>query len=236
MKFLAVIPARSGSKRIYRKNVKDFFGKPIMLYSIEAALESKLFDEVMVSTDDEEIAQIARRSGAKLPFMRSEEASTDYAGLTDVCIEVVKCYEDLGMRFDAVCCLLPTAPLMSRKIIIIAKKMFESGKYSCVFPVTEYGYPIQRSLKIDDGFVKMNCPDNFYKRSQDLEKTYHDAGQFYFIKIKTLLTEKRMFTEKSGAIVINDLKVQDIDTETDWKLAELKYKIMIQERGQDEEV
>ena len=236
MKFLAVIPARSGSKRICRKNVKDFFGKPIMLYSIEAALESKLFDEVMVSTDDEDIAEIARRSGAKLPFIRSEEASTDYAGLTDVCIEVVKCYEGREMIFDAVCCLLPTAPLLSSKIIIIAKKMLESGKYSCVFPVTEYGYPIQRSLKIDDGFVKMYCPDNFYKRSQDFEKTYHDAGQFYFIKTKTLLTEKRMFTEKSGVIVINNLEVQDIDTEIDWKLAEIKYKIMIQEGGHDEEV
>jgi len=230
MKNLAIIPARGGSKRIPRKNVKDFLEKPIMAYSIEAALDSKLFDEVMVSTDDKEIAVVAKKYGAKVPFMRSQENSNDYAGLTDVCIEVVKCYEGLGMNFDAICCILPTAPFVSSEKIITAKKMLDDSDYDCVFPVAEYGYPIQRSLKIEDGFVKMRWPDNFYKRSQDLEKTYHDAGQFYFIKTKTLLIEKRMFTKKSGVIILNNLEAQDIDTETDWKLTELKYKIMNQER------
>lgn len=230
MKNLAIIPARGGSKRIPRKNVKDFFGKPIIVYSIQAALESKLFDEVMVSTDDQKIAEVGRKYGAKLPFLRSRENSNDYAGLADVCIEVVKCYEGLGMSFDVVCCILPTAPLVHCEKIITAKKMLDSGKYGSVFPVVEYGYPIQRSLKINGGFVKMRWPENCYKKSQDFEKTYHDAGQFYIIKTKKLLTEKCMFTEKSGAIILNNLEAQDIDTKTDWKLAELKYKIITQER------
>ncbi len=230
MKNLAIIPARGGSKRIPRKNINDFFEKPIMAYSIEAALKSKLFDEVMVSTDDEEIAEVARRYGARLPFMRSEENSNDYADLTDVCIEVVKCYESRGMNFDAVCCILSTAPFVNSEKIITAKKMLDDGGYDCIFPVVEYNYPIQRSLKMENGFVKMNWPDNFNKRSQDLEKTYYDAGQFYFIKTKTLLIEKKMFTKKSGAVILNNLEAQDIDTETDWRLAELKYKLLFKRR------
>ena len=229
MKNLAIIPARGGSKRIPCKNVKDFLGKPIMAYSVKAALDSKLFDEVMVSTDDEEIAVVAKKYGVKVPFMRSEENSNDYLSLADVCIEVVKCYESLRMNFDAVCCILPTAPFVSSEKIIAAKNMLNDSDYNCVFPVVEYGYPIQRSLKIEDRFVKMLWLDNYYKRSQDLEKMYHDAGQFYFIKTKTLLTEKRMFVKKAGAIILNCLETQDIDTEIDWKLAELKYKIMAQE-------
>lgn len=230
MKTLAIIPARGGSKRIPRKNVKDFLGKPIMAYPIKVALDSKLFDEVMVSTEDARIARVAKKYGAKVPFMRSEKNSNDYVGLADVCIEVVKRYKSLRIDFDAVCCILPVAPFVSSGKFITAKKMIESGRYSCVFPVVEYSYPIQRSLKIDGRFVKMRWPDSYHKRSQDLEKTYHDAGQFYFIKTKTLLGEKKMFTEKSGMIILSNLEAQDIDTETDWKLAELKYKIMAQER------
>lgn len=236
MKNLAIIPARGASKRIIRKNIKDFLGKPIMAYSIEAALESRLFDEVMVSTEDEQIAEVARKYGAKLTFMRSEKNSDDYAGLADVCIEVLKCYEGLGIYFDSICCILATAPFASAEKISAAKNMLDSGSYSCVFPIVEYGYPIQRSLKIEGGFVKMICPENLYKRSQDLEKTYHDAGQFYFIKTKVLLTEESMYPEKSGAIILNNLEAQDIDTDTDWKLAELKYKIMVQERQGYEQV
>jgi len=230
MKYLAIIPARGGSKRIPRKNIKDFLGKPIIAYSIEAALESKLFNEVMVSTDDEEIAGTARKYGAKLPFMRSQKNSNDYASLADVCIEVIARYENIGMNFDAICCILPAAPFVSSKTIVIAKMMLDNSDYDCIFPVVEYGYPVQRSLKIEHGFVNMRWPKNLPKRSQDLEKTYHDAGQLYFIKTKTLLIEKRMFTEKSGAIILNNLEAQDIDTEIDWKLAELKYRIANQER------
>lgn len=230
MKTLAIIPARGQSKRIPRKNIKDFMGRPIIAYSIKAALDSKLFDEVMVSTEDTRIARVAKRYGAKIPFMRSEKNSSDHAGLADVCIEVIKRYKDIGMRFDLICCILPTAPFLSGEKIIAAKKMIESGRYNCVFPIVEYSYPIQRSLKIDGRFVKMRWPGSYYKRSQDIEKTYHDAGQFYFIRTKTLLNEKIMFAKKSGAIILNDLEAQDIDTETDWKLAELKYRIITKER------
>ncbi len=226
MKNLAIIPARGGSKRIPRKNIKEFCGKPIIAYSIEAALSSSLFEEIMVSTDDAEIADVARQYGAKVPFMRSAENSNDFSGLTDVCIEVVKCYGSLGMNFDAVCCILPTAPFIRSEKIITAKKMLESGRYSCVFPVVEYDHPTQRSLRIEDGFVKMRWPENVNKRSQDLEKTYHDAGQFYFIKTEALLSEKNFFTERCGALILNKLEAQDIDDEVDWKLAELKYKVI----------
>ena len=230
MNCVAIIPARGGSKRVPRKNIKDFCGKPIIAYSIEVALKSKLFDEIMVSTDDEEIASIARQHGAVVPFTRSKENSNDFAGLTDVCLEVLKQYKNIEKKFDFVCCILPTAPFINIERIIKAKNAIDTGIYNCVFPVVEYSYPIQKSLKMEGGFVKMLWQDNFYKRSQDFEKTYHDAGQFYFIKTKILLTEKKMFTEKSGAIILNNLEVQDIDNETDWKLAELKYKIMTQER------
>lgn len=225
MKSLAIIPARGGSKRIPRKNVRDFIGKPIMAYSVEAALSSGSFDEVMVSTDDEEIASIAKKCGAKVPFMRSKESSNDVAGLTDVCLEVVRCYESLGRKFDAVCCILATAPLLSSKKIIIAKNILENGVYDCVFTVVEYCYPIQRSLKISNGFVKMRWPENYHIKSQDFEKTYHDAGQFYFIKTKALYHEEKLFVEKSQAIILSSLEAQDIDTEIDWKLTELKYKL-----------
>jgi len=223
---LAIIPARGGSKRIFRKNVKDFLGKPIMVYSIEAGLKSGLFEEVMVSTDDKEIAEIAKKNGATVPFLRSEENSNDFAGLSDVCIEVINNYKKIDREFDAVCCILPTAPFANSESLINAKKMIDEGMFDCVFPVVEYGYPIQRSLKIEDRFVKMRWPENISKRSQDLEKTYHDAGQFYFIKTETLLTGKKLFTDKSGAIIQSDLEVQDIDTDMDWLIAEMKYKII----------
>jgi len=226
MKNLAIIPARGGSKRIPRKNLKDFLGKPIIAYSIEAALCCKLFDEVMVSTDDEEVVEVAKKYGAKLPFMRSQKNSNDFAGLTDVCIEVIESYKYLKNSFDTICCILPTAPLVDSKRIEIAKKMLENSDYDCVFPVVEYSYPVQRALKIENGFVKMHHPENFSKRSQDFEKTYHDAGQFYFIKTKALLTEKKLFPKKSGSIVLNILEAQDIDIEEDWKLAELKHRLM----------
>ena len=226
MKNLAIIPARGGSKRIPRKNVKDFLGKPIISYSIEAAIKSGIFDEVMVSTDDQEIAQIAIKYGAKIPFMRSEKKSNDYTGLADVCIEVVNAYLDCGKEFDFICCLLPTAPLVNIEKLVYAENLLAEKPYNCVFTVTEYSYPVQRSLEIDNGFVKMKWPENYTKRSQDFDKSYHDAGQFYFIKTKSILTEKKLFVEKSGAIVLGEIEMQDIDTEVDWQLAEIKYKFI----------
>jgi pseudaminic acid cytidylyltransferase len=226
MKNLAIIPARGGSKRIPRKNIKNFLGKPIISYSIEAAVNSGLFDEIMVSTDDVEVAEIAVEYGAKIPFMRSEENSGDYAGLSDVCIEVVETYEGNGKNFDFICCILATAPLIDFKKIIKGKDLLENKGYDCVLPVTEHGYPIQRSLKINNGFVEMEWPENYAKRTQDLEKFYHDAGQFYFIRTASILMEKRLFLKKTGFIILNKFEVQDIDTDADWEMAETKYKII----------
>jgi len=226
MSNLAIIPARGGSKRILRKNIKKFLGKPIIAYSIEAALESGIYDEVMVSTDDEEIAEISKKFGASVPFLRSPENANDYAGLSDVCIEVIDKYNQVGRNFATICCILPTAPFVTVEKLVNAKKMLDDSIYDSVFAVAEYSYPIQRSLKIDDGFINMRWPENFPKRSQDLEKTYHDAGQFYFIKTDVFRKERKMFIEKSGAVILSELETQDIDTETDWKLAELKYELL----------
>lgn len=225
MSSLAIIPARGGSKRIPRKNIKEFLGKPIIAYSIEAAIASGLFDEVMVSTDDEEIADISKNYGAKIPFLRSKDNSNDYVGISEVCIEVISEYEKAEKIFDLICCILPTAPFVTSEKLINAKRMLDKGMYDSVFTVTEYNYPIQRSLKMEGDFIKMRWPENFSKRSQDLEKTYHDAGQFYFIRTEALLREKRMFVEKSGAVILNELEVQDIDTGKDWIVAEIKYRI-----------
>ncbi len=227
MKSLAIIPARGGSKRIPRKNIKDFLGSPIIKYSIDAAVDSGLFDEVMVSTDDNEIANITEKYGAKVPFMRSAKNSDDYTGLSEVCTEVINNYLEQGRKFDYVCCILPTAPFINKENLVKAKNiLLEEEKHDCIFAVTEYSYPIQRSLKIDGDFLLMRWPENFTKRSQDIEKSYHDAGQFYFIETNALLSEKKLFTEKAGAIILKNTEVQDIDTEDDWKLAEIKYKFL----------
>lgn len=227
MSSICIIPARGGSKRIPRKNIKEFCGKPVIAYSIEAAIKSNLFDEVMVSTDDEEIADVAKKYGADVPFLRSKENSNDFAGLTDVILEVVSQYEKSGKKFDNICCILPTAPFVTAEKLNEAMQKLKNEMFDCVFPVVEYSYPIQRSLKIDDDFIKMRWPENFTKRSQDLEPTYHDSGQFYLIKTESLLEEKKLFAKRSCCIVISEMEAQDIDTEKDWKLAEIKYKMML---------
>ena len=226
MKSLCIIPARGGSKRIPGKNVKNFSGRPIISYSIKAALDSNLFEEVMVSTDDKQIAEIAEVYGARVPFLRSKENANDFAGLAEVLIEVLSLYQNTNQSFDYVCCILPTAPFITSDQLIQAENIITTGKYDCVFPVVEYSYPIQRSLKIDNDFIKMRWPENLSKRSQDLEPTYHDSGQFYFIEIKALFREKKLFTAHSGYFILNNLEVQDIDTDVDWKLAELKFQLL----------
>lgn len=220
---LAIIPARGGSKRIKRKNIRDFLGKPIIAYSIEAAVNSRIFEEVMVSTDNAGIARVAKTYKASVPFMRSKVNSGDLANLTDVCLEVVKTYLNIGRNFDYVCCILPTAPFINKKMLIAARNMLCAGEYDCVFPIVEYAYPIQRAIIIKNNFVKMVRSRNIKKRSQDLEKSYHDAGQFYFIKTEVLLAERKLFCKRSGALMLNNMEAQDIDSETDWKIAEIKY-------------
>jgi pseudaminic acid cytidylyltransferase len=226
MKKIAIIPARGGSKRIPRKNIKSFLGKPIIAYSIEAALKSGLFDEVMVSTDDEEIAQVSRQFGASVPFLRSEQNSNDFATTVDVLVEVIAEYRNRGVAFDIGCCIYPTAPLVKVEKLIEAGKLLVEKEYSSVFPVVKFCYPIWRSLKIDDGKVSMNWPEYLNSRSQDLPAAYHDAGQFYWFIVSSLLANKAVFTSDSGTVILDELQVQDIDTVEDWQIAELKFQLM----------
>jgi N-acylneuraminate cytidylyltransferase len=231
VKTLCIIPARGGSKRIPRKNIKPFMGKPIIAYSIEAALNSNVFDKVMVSTDDEEIARVARHYGAEVPFMRSAETAGDYASTADVLTEVLERYKAEGISFDAFCCLYSTAPFVTPERLHDAFALLTDG-VDALFSMVEYSYPIQRSLKVNgDGFVEMNYPEHRSSRSQDLEKTYHDAGQFYFVKTQAFLSEKTLWCRRTVPFVLSELEVQDLDTETDWKLAEMKFALRQEQDG-----
>lgn len=224
MRCIAIIPARGGSKRIPRKNIKDFLGKPIIAYSIETALASGLFDEVMVSTDDEEIAQIACSYGAAVPFMRSEATSDDLAPLNAVITEVLAKYRNHGNDFDFFCCILPTAPLLSERSLHQAWKLMIQSGFDTVRPVVRFSYPIQRAQKMDEkGRVEMCYAEYMNTRTQDLEPAYYDAGQFYWGK-----AEKGLNAINRGAIEISETVSQDIDNETDWLLAEMKYKLFKQ--------
>lgn len=226
MSRIAIIPARGGSKRIPRKNIKKFCGKPILAYSIEAALNSKLFDEVMVSTDDNEIAEIAKQYGASVPFLRSAETANDFAILKDVLNEVLAKYNELEKSFDEVCCILPTAPLVETDDIIKSHEILVKEKCVSVVPVVKYSYTIFRSLKIENGRLAMNWPENFPKRSQDLPDAYHDAGLFYWYSKKYFEEEIAGFGEDACPYILDEEKVQDIDTLDDWKIAEMKYKLL----------
>lgn len=226
MKCICIIPARGGSKRVYKKNIRLLNNKPIIAYSIEAALKSNLFDVVMVSTDDSEIAEIAKKYGAEVPFLRSSATSGDFATTIEVIEEVIDNYKNLEQVFEYTCCLLATAPFVTaQKLNDAYKLMSEKGK-DAVFTIQEFSYPIQRSLHFKGKQLEMKWPENLKSRSQDLEKMYHDAGQFYIYNTKKYLAEGGVFKMKSTAIVINELESQDIDTETDWKLAELKFELM----------
>lgn len=224
MKNIAIIPARGGSKRIPRKNIKPFMGKPIIAYSIEAALQSGLFDEVMVSTDDEEIAEIAKQYGAKVPFLRSKETANDYATTVDVIMEVLSIYSKKKVLFDNFCCIYATAPFITSSKITAGFNLLSD--YDSIFTVVPYSYPIQRGLHIEKGKVTMLTPQYKDSRSQDLETTYHDAGQFYICKVQPFVLKKKLWTENTGALILSELEVQDLDTLTDWKLAEMKYQLL----------
>jgi len=225
MSNIAIITARGGSKRIPRKNIKDFLGKPIMAYSIEVALQSELFDDVMVSTDDEEIAESARKYGAKVPFMRSAENADDFSGTASVLLEVLETYQKQGKQFAYGCCLYPTAPFITVQRLKEGFDLLNAQALDSVFPVVRFSSPIQRALKKDEyGKVSMFYPENLMKRSQDLEPAYHDAGQFYFFNTQVLLEKKQVWTDNSGVLVLSDKEVQDIDTPEDWELAAFKYQ------------
>lgn len=228
---LAIIPARGGSKRIPKKNIKDFCGRPIIAYSINAAIKSSLFDIVMVSTDSEEIASLAKEYGAEVPFLRSNRTSDDYATTSDVLEEVLVRYKDIGYTFDCFCCIYPTAPLVTATKLNEAFTLFEDKKAEAVLPVVKYSYPPQRAIVIKDGLASFQYIENRFARSQDLEAIYHDAGQFYFLRTEEFVKQHDLVLKKTIPLIVNELEVQDIDNETDWKLAEIKYRMAVKTDG-----
>lgn len=226
MSSLCIIPARGGSKRIPRKNIKDFKGSPIISYSIIAAIESKLFDEVMVSTDDLEIAEIAKTYGASVPFVRSEANSNDYATTADVLIEVISAYRNIGKEFDNICCIYPTAPFVDADKLREGYMILINGADS-VLPILSFDYPIWRSFKVNDKeCLEYNWIEFINARSQDLPQTFHDAGQWYWVNTAKLRTTGKLIFETTKGLDLSPFEAHDIDTLHDWKLAELKYEYL----------
>lgn len=230
MKTLAIIPARGGSKRIPKKNIKKFLGFPIIKYSIDAAIKSNCFSEVMVSTDDLKITKIAKSYGACVPFLRSQNNASDKATLVDVLLEVLLKYQENNKKFNYVCCIFATAPFITPKKILEGYEIIKKTKTHGVIPVVQFSYPIQRAFKIEKHCLKMIWPENMLKNSQDMINTYHDCGQFYWFNVKNLLKEKKIFPRFSIPMEIPELEVQDIDTLDDWQIAELKYKMIVNNR------
>jgi len=225
-KAVAIITARGGSKRIPRKNIRPFLGQPIIKYSIEAALSSGCFDEVMVSTDDKEIAEVAVACGAKVPFIRSAKNSDDHANTVDVMEEILQEYIKRGHDFDYACCIYPTAPFITGEKINKAMKLLYETNADSVIPVVRFSYPVQRALKIEQGKLMMIWPENTNARSQDLIPAYHDCGQFYCVGVKRFLEIRKLWALNTLPIEMPESEVQDIDNEEDWKMAEMKYKIL----------
>lgn len=224
---LAIIPARGGSKRIPRKNIKHFFDKPIMAYSIEAAIKSGCFENVMVSTDDSEIAEIAKTYGAEVPFMRSEKNSSDHASTADVLLEVLQSYQKLGKIFSSLCCIYPAAVFASAEKIRESKNILESNpQVQTVFPIVKFSFPIQRAVRLKSGWLEPVNAEDYKKRSQDLEPSYHDAGQYYWLKVSSFEKTGTILGDKCLGIPTSEMEVQDIDNSTDWQLAEMKYQLL----------
>ena len=229
---LCVIPARGGSKRIKHKNIKTFNGKPIIAYSIEAALKSKCFSKVIVSTDDNEIAEVAEKFGAQVPFVRPSSLSNDFAGTIPVIKHAINWMEDNNNKFDNVCCLYATAPFIRSDIISKAYEQLLKSKKDYCFSVTSYAFPIQRAIKIaHDNKINMFYPEYSNKRSQDLDEAFHDAGQFYWGKLRAFKDELPVFSEASSPFILPRHLVQDIDTMEDWIRAEIMFKVLLETEG-----
>lgn len=224
MTALAIIPARGGSKRIPRKNIKEFLGVPMIAYGIRAAMDSGCFDEIMVSTDDPEIERTARAHGAAVPFPRSERASDDHATLSDVVSEVLATYAERGSVFDEFCCILPTCPLLDSRDLRAAKGVLADAPG--VFSGVRFGYPIWRALQVRDGEVSMIWPEHLRTRSQDLPPAFHDAGMFYWCRTADFLEQRNLFLPGARLWELPAERVQDIDTPDDWRLAELKHAML----------
>lgn len=224
---LAVIPARGGSKRIPRKNIKDFCGKPIIAYSIETALESKLFDHVIVSTDDDEISEIAQHYGAEIPFKRPTELSDDFTGTNVIVKHAIEWFGENDAAVTDACCIYATAPLLTAEYLHQGYKQLQTGNTVFSFSITSFAFPIQRALRLlDDNTVEAINPEMISERSQDLEETWHDAGQFYWGTADAFLSELPLISSHASGIVLPRYRVQDIDTEEDWRQAELMYQAL----------
>ena len=231
MSAAAIITARGGSKRIPRKNIRDFCGKPMITYSIKAAINSGKFDEIMVSTDSEEIAGIAKTYGAEVPFFRSKEASNDYASTADVLKEVLEKYAEEGKSFDTMCCIYPTAPFVTGEKLKNAIELLKESGADSLIPVVRFGFPPQRGILIHNGTVQYAYPEYANVRSQDLQPFYHDCGQFYICKVSAFKKYDGLVTPNTVPFIMPETEVQDIDNITDWALAEIKYKTFILGEG-----
>lgn len=224
MSNIAIITARGGSKRIPKKNIKEFMGKPMLAYAIEAAQRSEIFDTVMVSTDSEEIADIARKYGAEVPFMRSERTASDNATTFDALDEVIKEYKKLGKEFETLCCIYPCVPFLKDETLCDAYKKMEN--HDAVIPVCKYPVPIEWAMKVENNLLIPNDREAQNMCSQGFEPKYFDVGMFYFCRIKNMYEYNSLTPNNTTAFIINELECQDIDTVEDWKMAELKYRIL----------
>lgn len=227
-KSIAIITARGGSKRIPRKNIRLFCGKPIICFSIEAAISSGIFDKVMVSTDDTEIAKIALNAGAEVPFFRSANTSNDFATTAEVLEEVLLQYHLDNQEFRYGCCIYPTAPFVTADKLKAAFELLKNKNADSIIPINKFSFPIWRSFKMDEGRLSFNWPEYELKRSQDLASSYHDAGQFYFFNVQKFFETKKLVSANTFGLEVPESEVQDIDNEEDWQIAEIKYSILLQ--------
>ena len=226
MSVIAIITARGGSKRIPKKNIKEFYGKPMLAYAIEAAKDSGIFDEIMVSTDSEEIADVARKYGANVPFLRSEKTSSDFAITYDVLMEVIEEYNKLGKSFDDICCIYPCVPFLKSESLKNAYDLMAARKANAVMPVCKYPAPVEWAMRINDDVLSADDVKKQLIRSQDLKPAYFDAGMFYFYKTEIFVKERTTLFPNTLGYVIDESECQDIDTPDDWKMAEMKYKLL----------
>lgn len=226
MKKIAIIPARGGSKRIPLKNIKEFCNKPVILYSIEAACESGIFETVMVSTDSRQIAEIALAAGAEVPFLRSEKNADDHASTADVLIEVFTKYAETGAHYEQACCLYPTAPFVTAEKLRHGMDCLVQSGADTVMTVVKYAFPPQRGMWIRNSQACPVCPELLKSRSQDLEPVYHDAGQFYCFDVKRFLASGSLLGGFVHPMILDQLEAQDIDSPSDWELAQIKYEFL----------
>lgn len=226
MSMIAIITARGGSKRIPKKNIKDFMGKPMLAYAIEAAKNSGIFDEIMVSTASEEIVGVARKYGASVPFMRSGKTSNDFAITYDVLKEVLLEYKKLGKTYDFLCCIYPCVPFLKAESLKNAYALMKSKNANAVTPVCKYPAPVEWAMRIENDGLVADDVEKQLIRSQDLKPAYFDAGMFYFYKTETFLSKRTTLFPNTLGYVIDESECQDIDTPDDWKMAEMKYKLL----------